>query len=209
MLVLLSGMAPAGRPKTFDEQRALSAALGVFWAKGYEGATMAELVHAMGIGRQSLYDTFGDKRALYLKALAAYRESGMTPLLERLAEPTSAMDRLRNVFDAWVAMQTGPACKGCLLTNAAASFGSDDPAVAEVIKDHQRRLVGAFERVIAEGQASGEITTRVPATELAAMLACVGHGLSIAGRSRSNADVVAAAARAALAALEPCPPTTD
>src|SRR5258708_12053472 len=62
------------RPKGFNAQRALAKAMGVFWRLGYENASTETLMKAMGIARQSLYDTFGDKRALYLKALAFYRD---------------------------------------------------------------------------------------------------------------------------------------
>ncbi len=68
------------RPKAFNEEEALAAAMEVFWRNGYERASLDVLLQGMGISKQSLYDTFGDKRALYLKALAHYREQTLTSM---------------------------------------------------------------------------------------------------------------------------------
>ena len=73
------------RPKAFNEDEALAAAMEVFWRTGYERASLDVLLQAMGISKQSLYDTFGDKRALYLKALAHYREQTLTSMRSMFA----------------------------------------------------------------------------------------------------------------------------
>ncbi|MEM9166791.1 MAG: TetR/AcrR family transcriptional regulator [Planctomycetota bacterium] len=193
-------MAPAGRPKLFDETEALEAAQAVFWEKGFEGASMTELVNAMKIGRQSLYDTFGDKRRLYLRALGHYAEQSIKPTLDGLSGACegggTAIQRLRRVLGAWETLQSGSACKGCMLANTLASFDRRDPDVAELVDGLQVRLAEAFEQVIREAQAAGDLDADVDAGDLAALLTAVGHGLAIAGRSRSNAVMVPAAARA-------------
>ncbi|MEZ6164840.1 MAG: TetR/AcrR family transcriptional regulator [Phycisphaerales bacterium] len=72
------------RPKSFDPDTVLHKAMGVFWEKGYDAASISDLTAAMGINRFSLYDTFGDKHSLYIKALESYEESIVTPILERI-----------------------------------------------------------------------------------------------------------------------------
>ena len=189
-------MTPVGRPKAFDETAALEAAMEVFWAKGYEGASMADLVEAMGIGRQSLYDTFGGKRALYLRALRLYAEEAAQPLLEALRGEAEPVERLRTLLEHWERIQTCPDCKGCLLSNALAQFDRGDPDVAALAGEHQRRLTRALEDVVAEGQRKGQIASAAAPGDLAALLASIAHGLSIAGRGPEHTAVVPGAVRA-------------
>ncbi len=78
-----------GRPRGFDKEAALDAALRVFWEKSYEGATLAELTEAMGINRSSMYAAFGDKEALFRLVMARYGEKQMSYFSEALAAPTA------------------------------------------------------------------------------------------------------------------------
>ena len=77
-----------GRPRGFDEDAALEAAMRVFWQKSYEGATMADLTQAMGINRSSMYAAFGDKESLFHRAMERYREGRMTYMRQALAQPS-------------------------------------------------------------------------------------------------------------------------
>src|ERR1700759_1901385 len=79
---------PSGRTRQFDVDEALDGALGVFWARGYEGATLPELTRAMGINRPSLYAAFGNKEQLFHKALAHYKDGPQAFLFEALEKPT-------------------------------------------------------------------------------------------------------------------------
>jgi AcrR family transcriptional regulator len=196
-------MSPAGRPKTFDETEALEAAMGVFWEHGYEAASMAHLVEAMGIGRQSLYDTFGDKRGLYVHALTHYGESAVAKTIALLEQPGEPLDRLRAVLDRWSAAQSSPGCKGCFLANTLADLDRDDAEVASLVDALQHKLTSAFERVIEEAREKGSLAPGVDSSGLAALLTTIGHGLSIAGRSPSNTTLVPTAAKAALGLIFP------
>src|SRR6266852_1410049 len=97
------------RPKEFDRDQALQKAMEVFWSRGYEAASIQDLVKHMGINRQSLYDTFGDKHALYLQALDRYREVEGRKLLELLERPGSVKKSLRQLFEGVV---EGALCDG-------------------------------------------------------------------------------------------------
>ncbi len=194
-------MCPAGRPKSFDETAALEAAMAVFWAKGFEAASIAELVAAMGIGRQSLYDTFGDKRALYLAALRHYGERAVAPTLDTLAGPGEPIDRIRIIFERWAAMQSCPECKGCFMAGALAQLDRADAEVCELVDELQQSLIDAFATAVKQAQAAGQLRDDLDPTELAAMLTAVGHGLALAGRAPSNTQTVPAGVRATLALL--------
>src|SRR5213075_2124987 len=90
------------RHKEFDRDEALQKAMEVFWSRGYEAASIQELVEHMGINRQSLYDTFGDKHALYLKALDRYREVESRKLFELLGRGGSVKKAFRQLFSGVV-----------------------------------------------------------------------------------------------------------
>src|SRR5260370_37968341 len=86
------------RHKEFDQDQALHKAMEVFWSRGYEAASIQDLVRHMGINRQSIYDTFGDKHALYLQALDRYRAVESRRLIELLERPGSVKKSLRQLF---------------------------------------------------------------------------------------------------------------
>src|SRR5205823_13955892 len=110
-----SGMA---RPKAFNEEEALAAAMEVFWRNGYERASLDVLLRAMGISKQSLYDTFGDKRALYLKALAHYREQTLTSMRAAFSSARKTRDAFSRLLLGLSAESTEQHARGCLLLSA-------------------------------------------------------------------------------------------
>lgn len=179
----------------------------VFWAKGFEGASIADLVAAMGIGRQSLYDTFGDKRALYLQALRHYGERAIAPTLDALAGPGEPIDRIRAIFDRWAAKQACPDCKGCFMAGALAQLDRSDNEAAALVDEMQARLTEGFHATLSEAANAGQLSTDADPADLAAMLVAVGHGLALAGRSPSNASFVPAGVRATLGLLGIAAPT--
>src|ERR1700684_441978 len=91
------------RSKEFDEERALAAAMDLFWRPGYENTSLEALMHVMGIAKQSLYDTFGDKRALYLKAMAFYRKQTNSSLRELLASAPTVKEGFTKILLGLVA----------------------------------------------------------------------------------------------------------
>ena len=83
-----AGQVRMGRPRGFDEDAALEAAMRVFWEKSYEGASIADLTEAMGINRSSMYAAFGDKESIFHRVMERYREGPMTYIRQALAEPS-------------------------------------------------------------------------------------------------------------------------
>src|SRR5467141_1819369 len=108
-----------GRHKEFDRAEALHKAMEVFWSRGYEAASIQDLVGAMGINRQSLYDTFGDKHSLYLSALETYRQEQEQNLLALLDPPGSIKQKLQMVCDKVIEESvTDKTHRGCFMNNA-------------------------------------------------------------------------------------------
>src|SRR5262249_21353703 len=133
----VSGMA---RIKAFDPEAVLDRAMLLFWRQGYEATSVQDLVDALGIGRGSLYATFGDKHALFLAALDRYSEMVFAALLPPLQADGSSRDALQQMFSRVLDLATAPSHPpGCLMTNTLAELGLRDTEVAE-------RLVANFEQ---------------------------------------------------------------
>src|ERR1700729_1116211 len=103
------------RSKEFDEERALAAAVDVFWRHGYENTSLEMLMREMGIAKQSLYDTFGDKRALYLKAMVFYRRRTNSSLRELLTSTPSVKEGFTRILLGLAAESREQHARGCLL----------------------------------------------------------------------------------------------
>jgi len=109
-----------GRPRAFDEEQALDAALAIFWRNGYQGASLAELTHAMGISKPSLYAAFGNKEQLYLSALERYREQQLMKHVEALAAEPDLKSAMRAFLRSVATMLTSPELPGgCMVVNSA------------------------------------------------------------------------------------------
>lgn len=132
------------RTKTFDQQSVLKRAVYLFWRQGYDGTSMNSLVHEMGINRQSMYDTFGDKHRLFLSALQAYYEMTKTTIEQILTSATELSEALRGIFNAYV-HHTDTTPPGCLIVNSATELGSVDSEVAHLINQYfesEKRVLG-------------------------------------------------------------------
>ena len=168
-----------GRPREFCPDQALAAALRVFWRRGYEGASLTELTEAMGINRPSLYACFGNKEALFRKALDLYQREKLAYVQAALAAPT-ARGVAERLLNGALAMQSGTADpKGCLGVISSVACGAEAESIrGEVIARRaasDAALVARFERAKTEGDLPGEID----AASLARYLGAVMQGLSV------------------------------
>jgi TetR/AcrR family transcriptional repressor of nem operon len=146
------------RHKEFDRNEALHKAMEVFWSRGYEAASMQDLVTHMGINRQSLYDTFGDKHALYLQALDRYSEVEGRKLFELLERPGSVKKTLRQVFEGVVekALCDGQR-RGCFMGNAMSELAGRCKETANRTCTNMAATEAAFYRALLRGKKEGEL----------------------------------------------------
>jgi TetR/AcrR family transcriptional repressor of nem operon len=172
-----------GRPKEFDRDAVLDRALEVFWDRGYDGTSMADLVESLGIGRQSLYDTFGDKRALYLLALDRYRtERGVTPwhlLDERPLRP--GLRALLTAIVDWLV--DGTEGRSCMMVCAAAERAPHDPQVTARFCENTQQLEQRFTTRFARARAEGEIGAQHDVQALARYFANTLYGLNLTAKA--------------------------
>lgn len=172
------------RTKEFNREVALDRAMHVFWRKGYEAASLQDLVEAMGIGRQSLYDTFGDKHALYLAALDRYAATQGAPLFAPLDESGSVKAALRRIFARMVDESVEGI--GCLAVNATVERAACD---AKIARWAMANLVGTEEklrRALARAQVEGEISSRHDPRALARYLFNAIQGLRVTAKATND-----------------------
>ena len=190
------------RPKAFNEDEALAAAMEVFWRTGYERASLDVLLQAMGISKQSLYDTFGDKRALYLKALAHYREQTLTSMRAMFASARKARDGFSRLLLGLSAESDEQHARGCLLLSANLERETGDAVIAQFLRENQSAVEQIFAQAIAEGQTSGELSKALNPEALARFFAVTIQGMRAMARLKSDRRALRQVAKVALAALD-------
>jgi TetR/AcrR family transcriptional repressor of nem operon len=180
------------RPKEFDEEQALAAALEVFWEKGYEAASVQDLTERMGIQKASLYNTFGDKHALFVRALSAYSTETLDWYREQLERPGPLRVTLATMFrEMNEGCEDDEDCRGCLCVNSAVELAPHDPAIAALLQRHNQAQEDLFRRALERAQASGEIPAALDAVATARYLLNVIAGLGVArkgGPSQKRLD---------------------
>jgi TetR/AcrR family transcriptional regulator, transcriptional repressor for nem operon len=186
-----------GRAKEFDEEQALDAAVEVFREHGFEGTSAVMLVDGMKIGRQSLYDTFGDKWQLYLAALRRYCRTETRAHVITLKGESKAFDGIRAAVERVVR----EARQGCLGVNSICEFGGKQPEVSEIHVAAERSLRPAFLERIREAQLVGDISPDLEPDSVMDFLSASFAGIRIAARGGASEERLQALGRLALRAL--------
>jgi TetR/AcrR family transcriptional regulator, transcriptional repressor for nem operon len=190
------------RPREFDESTVLDAVIQCFWSKGYEATSIKDLVDNTGITAASLYNAFGDKRALFRIALDHYAEHSVGERIQRCERlpPREAIEAFfRDILNRSL---SDPQHKGCLLVNSALEMAPHDPEFQEAITVVLRRIEDFFLRCVKTGQASGSITCEQPARRLAQHLLAVLMGVRVLARVRPEKELLYGVVEPALAQLK-------
>ena len=192
-----------GPDKQFDPDMALDKAMQLFWAKGYAATGLNELLETMGIGRKSLYDTFGNKRALYIKALNRYSQTIVSELNRRLNNPDKpALENVRAMMRGLAATNSKPMSSGCLLGVSMAQFRTDDAEMAAVLRHHMEHVERVYHKALLRAQAEGDLKPTTNVRNLARLLMSAHQGLTLIGRVTETQTVPRGIIDGALAALE-------
>src|SRR5262245_40713535 len=191
-----------GPEKQFDPEIALAKAMEVFWARGYEAASLSELLAHMGIGRKSLYDTFGNKRSLFLKTLEHYAQTTIKSIRNQLSAPGSPLTNIRRVLRDFQRIHAVPGSKGCMLGTNIADFDTNDQEIASVLRSYLREVEDAFCRAILRAQQSGELRRTMSPRDIAQMLLCTTQGMALIGRVLEDETLLRGTVEATLSLLE-------
>lgn len=191
------------RPREFDPDTVVDRAMEVFWRRGYVGASVQDLVETTGVNRASLYATFGDKRSLYLRSLARYRERIVPGRMAILERPGASIPEIRAYFEALVADLVADASrKGCLMVNCAVEMAAEDPEIAARISSHFHHLEYALHAALQNAAECGEITREDRVRSYARLLVACAQGLAVLGKSQPRRELLLDIVHTTLDSLE-------
>lgn len=171
-----------GRPREFEVEEVLDLAVELFREYGYEATTIQDVVDFTGVGRQSLYNTFGDKRALFLAALDHYVRQDLATL-DPLRRRGADLHTLREFFEERVGnlADTEPA-RACFVASCAVEMGPRDEAVGELVVWHATELEELYAKVLRAARRKGQVTDDVTLPAAARLLVSLTHGLTVMAR---------------------------
>lgn len=168
-----------GRPRGFDKEAALDAAMRVFWGKSYEGATLTDLTDAMGINRSSMYAAFGDKEALFKLAIARYREGPMAYLREALAASTipAVLEALLYGTVEFLGSPDHP--RGCLSIQGAIACGADEEPVKAAMIEWRKEGETALKKRFVQARTGGDLPDDIDPADFARYISLLLSGLGV------------------------------
>ncbi|GAA3088477.1 TetR/AcrR family transcriptional regulator [Rhizobium viscosum] len=189
------------RHKEFDRDTALKAAISVFTEHGYEGTSTDALLSAMKISRQSMYDTFGDKRSLYLAALDRYNSDSVSELLADLQRDITPLKALEETLIAFASRPEAEAGRGCLGVSAVCEFGRTDREVSALTDKAGRRLSAGIQAILEESRKRGEIAGDVDTADAVQFLGSTLSGMKVSARNGASSEILRGIARLAIRSL--------
>ncbi len=188
-----------GRPRGFDQTAALDAAMRVFWARGYAGASIDVLCRAMNVPRASLYQVFGDKEALFMAAITHYGEVRFTSVMGPLSGVDDLHADLMAFFDGIIEFSTrDEKTLGCLVASALSDAAGNDLAMRDRFASEVVKAEHALTQRISVAQDKGQIGSLPTAADLGMMLAATARGLMVRARSGCLASELSPAAKTAV-----------
>lgn len=193
----------AGRPREFDQQQALEAAMRVFWTRGYEATSLEDLLAEMGLSKSSFYQAFGSKAELFQKCLEHYRDMSAQKMQASLAGAATGWDFIRATLEG-VADSTGKKMgrAGCLLMNTATEFGQRDAAVISTVSAGLGRIQEIFKSALERAKTEGSLTAAADTQSLALFLATNLGGLKGMARAGAAPQAIRSVIGIVLAALK-------
>ncbi len=168
MMVQARKKRAVGRPREFDEEQALEAAMDVFWEKGFEATSMADLCAATGLHKGSLYQAFGDKHALFMRALKAYADREFHETAAVAFAHESPLASIRAVVGA--VCKEALEGKGCLMINSLVELAPHDPEVHKAVGAEGERRLRVLTDLLEKARQAGEIRSELDASMLARQL---------------------------------------
>ena len=191
-----------GRPREFDEDAALEAAMRVFWEKSYEGATIADLTEAMGINRSSMYTAFGDKEAVFYRAVERYRKMRMTSIGQALAQPSLREALAGLILGTADFLSTPGNPHGCLSIQGALACGTTAEPIKQAMIDWRKSGEAAIRKRLQQAQSEGELAAEIQPADFARYIASVMAGLGIQAANGATRAELRRVAEIALRCIE-------
>ena len=190
------------RPKEFNPDDAIEKAMQVFWHKGYEATSMEDLLEAMDLNRGSLYDTFGDKRQLFLKVIDRYCTTFASSKFSLLDQPGPALPTLRRFISGMIeGGLADPQRRGCLIANTVMELSPHENEIAGTLRQALKMVEDTFFNVLARAKQQGELKNDKDPRALARFLTTMMQGTIVMIKAGASADVVKQTVETALSIL--------
>lgn len=190
------------RAKEFDEAEVLDQALELFRARGFKHTSFNDLVEELGVSRQSLYDTYGDKQALYHQALKRYLARGVDTMRRKLEDERPVRQLLAELFDAIIEGQCANGSSGCLMVNSMVELSPHDAETRALAQEHARTLESLFASRLSAAQRRGDLPKGKDPIALATFLYHTLLGLAVSSRALGDRANMRSTVRLALQALD-------
>ena len=190
------------RAKEFDEAEVLDQALELFRARGFKHTSFSDLTSELGVSRQSLYDTYGDKQTLYQTALRRYLDRALDGMCRKLEDPAPVRTVLTEMFDRMVAGSCSNGSPGCLMVNSMVELAPHDADTRALAQIHAREIEGLFASRLSAAQRKGEIAKSKDPVALARFFYHTMLGLAVASRALGDRESLRDSARVALQVLD-------
>ncbi len=190
------------RTKEFNEGEVLEKAVNLFNCKGYNGTSARDLVDGLGISRSSLYDTYGDKRALFIKALYRYNEQTTNTTIKFIDSATDVVKTIKQLFQAVIEDAMLDRHKGCFIVNSTIELSTEDKEVAAIIIENMKSVEDALFRVIKRAQESGQMSKENPPRCLARFCLSTISGLRVTAKSGAEKKALEDIVKVAVSALK-------
>ncbi|MGH3244462.1 MAG: TetR/AcrR family transcriptional regulator [Spirillospora sp.] len=175
------------RTKEFDPDEALQRALDLFWERGYEATSMADLVARLGVARASIYATFGGKHELYLRAFEHYLRTTDPSVAEALSQPGPVLPQVRALIESYAAESSrGRPRHGCFVVNTAVELAARDPEAARLVEASWTYLEASLTSALTRARAQGELAPGRDPRALARFLVVFLQGLRVLGRAPAD-----------------------
>jgi TetR/AcrR family transcriptional repressor of nem operon len=191
------------RPKEFNPDDAIEKAMHVFWHKGYEATSIEDLLTAMNLNRGSLYDTFGDKRQLFLKVIDRYCHGFVAEKFSLLDQLGPALPTLRRFIHGMIeGALADPQRRGCLIANTVMELSPHEKEIAGTLRQALKMAEDTFFKVLARAKQQGELKDDKDPRALARFLMTMMQGTIVMIKAGASADVVKPTAETALSILD-------
>lgn len=196
-------MVDRGRRRSFDRAAALHSAMEVFWAKGYDGASLTDLTSAMGINPPSMYAAFGSKEGLFREAVELYNAAEGKDIWSGIEQAPTARGAVEAMLHASAESYFQPGKpRGCLVVLGALNAGANNTAICDMLRDMRAASVKQLRRRIERAMAQGELPATTDARAIANFYISVQYGMSILARDGTSRKILATVADSAMAAWD-------
>ena len=175
------------RVKLFDQQEVLTKAMNLFWKQGYSATSVQDLVSHLGINRASLYDTFGDKEKLFLKAFQNYRKTNTEGIIQFLESQDNVKEGFRQLFEMAIEDSVNDQeKKGCFVVNTTTELIPCDKKIFEIIQENRKTFEAIFLNYLKSGEVKGQFKKGKDLPAIATLLFTLYNGLKVVSKVNSN-----------------------